>query len=202
MQEAEGIIRDEHRCLATILNCLDSIIQDAEETGGRPDFQVLRLALDYIGSFLYTYHHPKETGHLFPALRRRAPSLGRTLDELETQHRHGKVLSDELWAALDAYERGEEGGLARFKQAADAYHRFEWAHMVREEKEILPYARGCLTARDWGKIDAVFQDYHDPVFGNRRKKEFQALFDKIVSLGPVCFKTRRNAGGGNRWRRT
>ncbi len=194
MQEAEGIIRDEHRCLATILNCLESLVRDVEEKGSEPDFQLLRLALDYISSFLYTFHHPKETGHLFPAVRRRAPSLGGVLDELEAQHRQGNALSQELRAALEAYEQGEEDGLERFKKAVDAYHKFEWAHMLKEEKEILPYARGCLTAGDWGKIDAVFLDYQDPVFGNRRKEEFRALFDKIVSLGPIRLKPRQGGG--------
>jgi len=195
MQEAEGIIRDEHRCLATILNCIENLVRDVEEKGAEPQFALLHDALDYICSFLYAFHHPKETDHLFPAVRRRAPSLAPVLDELEQQHHQGKALIEELRSALEAYEHGEEGGFERFKQAVDAYHKFEWAHMVKEEKAILPYARGCLTVADWGKIDAIFQDYLDPVFGTRRKEEFQALFDKIVSLGPIGFKPHHDGDG-------
>jgi hemerythrin-like domain-containing protein len=185
MQEAENIIRSEHRCLATVLNCIDSLVRDVEEKGARPDFALLRLAVDYIGDFLYAFHHPKETDHLFPALRRRAPCIAGDLDELEAQHLRGRELIAELRAALDACERGEDGGFGRFKQAAAAYHAHERSHMQKEERSILPYAAGCLTEADWGRIDAVFLDYSDPVFGTRRKQEFQALFDKIVSLGPV-----------------
>jgi branched-chain amino acid transport system ATP-binding protein len=197
MQEAEGIIRDEHRCLATVLNCIESLVRDVGDKGAEPDFALLHLALDYIENFLYAFHHPKETGHLFPAVRRRVPSLADVLDELEEQHRQGKGLIEELRAALEAYEQGEEGGFARFEQAVDTYHKFEWAHMLTEEKAILPFARGCLTAGDWGKIDAVFQDYVDPVFGARRKEEFRALFDKIVGLGPIGFKP-HHGGGADR----
>jgi branched-chain amino acid transport system ATP-binding protein len=195
VQEAEGIIRDEHRCLASVLNCLESLVVDVEEKGAEPDFAVFHLAIDYLQSFLYAFHHPKETDHLFPAVRRRAPSLAAVLDELEEQHRQGKTLMEDLRSALEAYERGEEGGFERFKQAVATYHKFEWAHMLKEEKAILPYACGCLTAADWGKIDAVFQDYLDPVFGTRRKEEFQVLFDKIVSLGPISFKPHHDAKG-------
>lgn len=195
MQEAEGIIRDEHRCLATVLNCVECLVRDVEEKGAEPNFALLHLALDYIGSFLYAYHHPKETDHLFPAVRRRAPSLAGILDELEQQHHQGRALMEDLGAALEAYEQGEEGGFERFKQAVAVYHKFEWAHILKEEKAILPYASGCLTAADWGKIDAVFKDYLDPVFGTRRKEEFQALFDKIVSLGPISFKPHHDGEG-------
>jgi branched-chain amino acid transport system ATP-binding protein len=196
VQEAESIIRDEHRCLATVLNCIESLVRDVEEKGAEPDFALLHHALDYIGSFLYAFHHPKETDHLFRAVRRRAPSLAGVLNELEAQHRQGKALIEDLRAALEAYERSEEGGFARFKRAVATYHAFEWAHMLKEEKAILPYARGCLTAGDWGRIDAVFQDYLDPVFGTRRKEEFQALFDKIVSLGPIGVKPHHDGGAG------
>jgi hypothetical protein len=42
----------------------------------------------------------------------------------------------------------------------------------------------------------LFQDYLDPVFGTRRKEEFQALFDKIVSLGPIGVKPHHDGGAG------
>ncbi|MGF1641813.1 MAG: hemerythrin domain-containing protein [Rhodospirillales bacterium] len=190
MEDAESIIRGEHRNLATVLNCIASVVHDVEERGVAPDFALLRLAVDYVDTFLYTFHHPKETDHLFAALRRRAPSLAAELDELEAQHRQGRTMVDALGAALDAYELGGEDGHRGFKQAAEAFHRYEWSHMLKEEKSILPFARGCLTAADWDKIDAVFRDYQDPVFGARRKQEFDALYDRIVSLGPVCVTAR------------
>ncbi len=182
-----NILREEHRSLVTVVHCVQTVLGDMETRGSPPDFELFRTALLYLTSFLYEFHHPKETGYLFPALRRRAPARATILDELERQHDRGGDLIADMRAALDTCERGGEGGLERFKAAVDAYQAFEWAHIRLEEKSVLPLADACLTEADWARIDAMFLDYRDPVFGEKRKDEFAKLFQTIVDVGPFRF---------------
>lgn len=187
MSRTASIIREEHRSLAIVVHCMESLLDDIETKGTAPDFELLHTALHYLSSFTYEFHHPKETGYLFPALLRRAPARAAILDELERQHHEGKELIEEMHAALDHYQQSGDEGFERFKAAVDAYHAFEWAHIRLEEKSVLPFAEACLTDRDWGKIDSMFLDYRDPVFGEKRAEEFRKLFDKIVDLGPFRY---------------
>lgn len=184
MSKTGCILREEHRSLATVVHCMESLLGDIETKRTAPDFELFHAALHYLTSFLYEFHHPKETGYLFPALRRRAPARAAILDELERQHVEGRELLTEMHAALDHYEQGGDQGFERFKAAVAGYHAFEWAHVRMEEKSVLPFADACLTDADWGKIDAMFLDYRDPVFGEKRSEEFRKLFEKIVDLGP------------------
>ncbi len=136
-----NILREEHRSLVTVVHCVQTVLGDMETKGSPLDFELFRTALLYLTSFLYEFHHPKETGYLFPALRRRAPARATILDELERQHDRGGDLIADMRAALDTCERGGEGGLERFKAAVDAYQAFEWAHIRLEEKSVLPARR-------------------------------------------------------------
>lgn len=192
MPRTTTILREEHRSLVTVVHCMQSLLEDIETEGAAPDFELFHAALNYLASFLYEFHHPKETSYLFPALRRRAPARAAILDELERQHLKGGKLIQAMKSALDHYELGGDGAFERFKAAVEAYRAFEWAHIRQEEKSVLPLAEACLTDADWGKIDSMFLDYQDPIFGEKRTEEFQTLFHKIVDLGPFRFNRSGN----------
>ena len=192
MSRTTTILREEHRSLVTVVHCMESLLGDIETKGTAPDFELFHAALNYLTSFLYEFHHPKETDYLFPALRRRAPARAAILDDLERQHLTGEKLIQGMKSALDHYELGGDGAFERFKTAVEAYRTFEWAHIRLEEKSVIPLADACLTNADWGKIDTMFLDYQDPVFGEKRREEFQTLFHKIVDLGPFRFNRSGN----------
>ncbi|MDH5750150.1 MAG: hemerythrin domain-containing protein [Rhodospirillales bacterium] len=185
MQRAEDIIHKEHRNLFSVLNCLRGMARDAL-AGGKPiDAAILRQAFSYVDKFLNRYHHPKESAHLFAALRKRRPDLGGKLDELDGQH---KGLPEKLTVvseALDRYEADPAGELAAFCEVLEDYCRFELGHMRMEEAEIIPAARDSLTDEDWKAISAAFEDNDDPLFGERQSSELRDLFRALVNEMPA-----------------
>lgn len=185
MTRALNIIHDEHRRSFAVLHCLQSLLQDIRDGRARPDFELLDSIVEYLSSFLFRYHHPKEDDHLFRALRRRDPDSAALLDALEEEHLTGGRLLRELRGALQTYRREGEPALPGLLRAAEAYHHFEWQHMSREEREVLPRARERLTAEDWKAIDAAFTAHDDPLFGDVRRQEFQRLYTVIVSTAPA-----------------
>ena len=184
MSSGLAILQTEHRRYSAVLHCLDNLIREAEETGRPPDFELLHAILDYVGQFLDRFHHPKEDEFLFPLLKKRCPDAKRLLADLARQHLEGYTMMAELGQLLESYELDGEGAFAAFRDATRAYIDFERAHLKLEEQKVLPLARRYLTEADRARIDAAFTANQDPLFGEARRREFQALYTTIVQLAP------------------
>lgn len=184
MTVALTIIRDEHRALASVLKGLQYLVEQIRSGQSRPDFGLMKAILAYIDHYPDRLHHPKEDQYLFPALRARAPAAGAIIDELERQHHDGPGTIGRVVQALHAYE-SDAGTIEALKSVVDAYADFQWAHMRKEEQEILPLAEASLTGEDWARIDAAFGSNADPLVGVERQQEYRELFRRVVNLMPA-----------------
>lgn len=191
MANALTTIRQEHRGLAAVLNCMVTVTRDIEDNALAPDFTLFKAMFDYVDGFLDRFHHPKENTYLFNALRQRHPDCAEVLDKLEAEHTEGPRHLAHARAAMEAYEseRGSKAAQARalkyFRRAIEAYNAFEWAHMNLEESVVIPLAREHLTPDDWRAMDAAFNANEDPLFGSQPRNEFARLFDAIAARAPA-----------------
>jgi len=193
LAEALSIIEAEHRGLGAVLSCLAGLVDDVERRRSVPDLAVFHAIVNYLDGFLDRCHHPKEDRWLFPAVLRRAPEAAGIVTALEREHERGAVLLRTLREALAEYEyRGREAFPA-FRDAAREYLRFERDHAYREERELLPLARRCLTEEDWRGIDAAFRENADPLFGPRPEREYRDLYKLIANRAPAPW------GAGRGW---
>ena len=184
MHEAIRIIKDEHRSIAAVLHGLIHLTRQIRDHDAKPDFTVLHAMLDYIVSFPERLHHPKEDRYLFAALRARTPQATALLDSLEAEHFFGNTLIRRLQDSLVAYETSEGRKFNEFSRAVESYAEFHWAHMRREEDEVMPLAEKTLTESDWESIAKAFKENDDPLFGIKPKQEFEQLFRRVVHLTP------------------
>jgi hemerythrin-like domain-containing protein len=183
MPSAVTIIKDEHRAVGSVLRGLSHLVEEIR--GGQPpDFKLLRAIVRYIEAFPDRLHHPKEDDYLYKVLRQRAPEVSSVLDALQDEHARGPGETQRLSHALDAYER-DEALFESFAGAVSRYAEFQYAHMRKEEGEILPVAERALQPADWSQIDAAFSSNNDPIVGVPVQKEFRELFRKIVNLMPA-----------------
>ncbi len=196
MSSGLAILQTEHRRYSAVLHCLDNLVREAEETGAPPNFELLHAILDYVSQFLDRFHHPKEDEFLFPLLKKRCPEANQLLADLGRQHLEGYTMMAELEQLLENYELDGEGAFAAFRDAARAYIDFERAHLRTEEQKVLPLARRYLTETDRARIDAAFTANRDPLFGEARRKEFQALYTTIVQLAPEPYGLARRPREG------
>ncbi|HUL59666.1 MAG TPA: hemerythrin domain-containing protein [Anaeromyxobacteraceae bacterium] len=181
MPVAQSIIRDEHRSLAAVLHGLAFLVAEIQARRAVPDFRLLEAMLRYVEEFPEKLHHPKEDRHLFRALRERDPGAAALLAELEEEHARGRGLLADLSGALARYRAG--AGVASFAVALDAYARFHWEHMRKEEDVLLPRAERALTGEDWQEVDAAFQANADPLAAVD-KRALRELFRTIAHLAP------------------
>jgi hemerythrin-like domain-containing protein/nucleotide-binding universal stress UspA family protein len=181
--QAIGIIRDEHRSLAAVLQAWQHLLTTAQSSGVRPDATLIKAMVRYIRDFPLALHHPKENDYLFRKLRERTPAANAELDELERQHARDAQQVAELSAMVERYAAGSVS-VAEMQERVSRYAQLTWEHMGREEGVILPLAQRHLTEEDWIEINDAFQENGDPRFGGDTDAEFKHLFSRIVNLAP------------------
>jgi hemerythrin-like domain-containing protein len=183
MTKAVHIIWLEHANIASVLACLRYLVSEIDEGRWTPDFQLLADILDYMETFPEVMHHPKEEHYLFPALSRRRPEVAMLLERVHEEHDRGAEMLVDLQDKLEAYE-ADAAMFGAFRNAAREYVDFERRHMAREDRELIPLAMKALTDEDWAAIEEAFSRNDDPLFGSRRRKEFDRLFQQILELAP------------------
>jgi hemerythrin-like domain-containing protein len=182
---ALDVIRDEHHALAGMLTALRHLARDLRDRGGEPDFALLRAILFYIHAFPERLHHPKESELLFPAIRRRDPTLTAVLDRLDADHDRGEHAVHALVMQLLEYEQLGERCRDAFVASVEQFVERYLEHMAVEERDVLPRARALLERDDWRAIDAAFAENRDPLTGHTPSEAYKALFGRIVRLVPA-----------------
>ena len=182
--KAIGIILDEHRSLAAVLQGMLYLVRAIGQRQVAPDFKLLGAMIYYIDAFPERFHHPKEDAYLFRLLRSRHAAAGALLDRLQSEHRSGERKIRALQQAMTRYEHGGGEQFAAFAAAVESYTAFHWEHMRAEEDEVLPLARQYLSEADWDEIDTAFAAHGDPLVGASAGDQYDALFRRIVHMAP------------------
>ena len=182
MNTAINIIRSEHRALAAVLSGLSAFVDGIASGKFEPDFTLMAAMIEYVTEVPEKVHHPKEDDYLFPALRKRSVDAAAIIDDLQGEHDIGPAKLAALLAALDNYRTAGATGLPAFRESVKDYVDFQWRHMSKEERHVLPLAREVLTAEDWAAIDAAFTANDNPWEGPAGV--YKQLFTRIVSIAP------------------
>ena len=183
MTLAYRIIRSEHYEIDLVMRCLHNLSAALYRETWTPDFDFLCLLLDYVESFPATFHHPKEEDYLFEAVRRRSPDSAGILDKLCDDHAEGLDLISELRQSLETYiDRPVARGWYCYAAKKFACHERE--HMRLEERTVLPLALQVLSKGDWQEINAEFERNEQPLFGPKRREQFNKLFALILRRMP------------------
>lgn len=182
---ALAMIRDEHQALAAMLRSMLMLLDKSKKDRVPPPFDVLRSMLFYIDEFPERLHHAHESRLLFPMLRQAVPSLGPTLDRLESDHHQGEANVRELGHRLLAWEVLGNSRRAPFEQSARSYVDAYIRHMATEESEVLPAALEHLSDEQWQALDQAFEEGGDPLAGTPPPDEYKPLFERIVMTAPA-----------------
>jgi len=194
MQEkALTILMNEHRAISAVLYCLKHMAEEWREGKIDPPFALFHSIFDYMGSFPNKFHHPKEDLYLFPMVLRRAPALEETIATLRAQHEKGDEELTSLVGLISDMESSWDHGsgeisqtdIDSFAEAVSDYVNFERAHAKLEATDVIPKARETFTPEDWARVEKVFSENDDPIFGLRPRAEFDGLFRQILSLAPA-----------------
>ena len=179
---AVGIIKDEHRSLAAVVNGLQSLVTHSVASGALPDFALLRAMLFYIQAFPERQHHPKEDEFLFARLRLRSAECDAVMAELAQQHQGGASALAALSNAVTFCENGQDPDGKALLGQVNQFAQSQWQHMHLEESIVLPAASRYLQADDWALIAQAFAGNTDPRFTQESEDSFASLFARLMNL--------------------
>ncbi|MBX9935802.1 MAG: ATP-binding cassette domain-containing protein [Burkholderiaceae bacterium] len=190
--ETLRIITEEHRSFWRMAIALEQVADDLD--AGKPvDPAFFQAAFEYIEKFADHAHHRKEDDYLFPLMRQRSADAVPLVEALEEDHRQAIVHLEAMRQAFAQVTAGQPPG-ALVQSLRDYCKRLK-NHIRTEEGKALPLARKILTAEDWQKIDARFEEHNDPLFGPEAQAEFQELYHRVVSLAPESIGLGAHSGG-------
>ena len=184
MPKALTIISDEHRTISAILHGMEYLVREIRAKGKNIDPQVFHAMIYYLDTFSERLHHPKEDQYLFSALRARGAGAEALITELEKEHAGGEDSLRRLAQSLIRYEEGGEKEFPAFERQVGNFVESYRNHMRKEEERLFPLARKLLTVADWETIDRAFEDNQDPLAAERDTRDFEKLFNRIVTLAP------------------
>jgi hemerythrin-like domain-containing protein len=184
MPRALSIIRDEHRTIAAILHGMEYLVREVRARRKKVDPHVFRAMLYYLDTFAQRVHHPKEDQYLFALVKHRSEEARRVIARLEEEHAAGEESLRRLAQAMIRYEEGGEKELSGFEREVSNFVEGYRRHIRREEEQLFPLALQLLTPLDWVMIDAAMEEHTDPLAAAREEKNFDDLFNRIVSIAP------------------
>jgi len=182
--QAIRIIKDEHRAVGAVLHGMGYMLREIRQRGVEPRFDVLGAMVYYLDIFSERLHHPRESEYLFRFLRLRCKAAVPFLDQLEEEHHAGAGCLRAMKQALARYQQAGSAEFAAFEAVVESFVNFEYEHMRREERHVLPMAEHHLLPEDWEVIDAAYTNGTVPSFSPQTAANFENLFDRIVQLAP------------------
>jgi nucleotide-binding universal stress UspA family protein/hemerythrin-like domain-containing protein len=180
-ERAIGVIQDEHRSIAVVVQSMRELVQAAPGSELAPTLKSLECMVGYLNEFPERVHHPKEELYLHRLLRERAPDCEQLLVDMEAQHRTEGMLIERVLEWVAQANAGEVGSVQALGEAVDSLADHVLHHIGFEERVVLPVARQRLTDADWAEIAQAFATNNDPRYGDLPAEDFRRLFTQIAN---------------------
>lgn len=180
-REVTRIIRQEHTDISAVLYVFKEALQRLAATGQVED-DLLRGLLDYVATYPWRWHHPKEE-FLIEALRAAgAPADLPLLDHLSADHQDEERRVTALVSLFPPLASGDADAVASFVKAGERFIADEWAHMKAEEQHLLPRLEAVLDDATWMRLAVRFDEFDRPTVGLRPADDARRLFSRILEL--------------------
>lgn len=173
-------LHDDHRRLTQVLGVLEAQI-DRLARAEDVDFDLMLDAMTYITEFPNRLHHPVEDV-LFARLATSDPGAADACQAQIAEHERLFRDSAAFYGLLDAVQV-DDATLKR-DRLVDAGREFiaaQRAHLLREERELLPRAEQQLRDADWDIAAGTASVVSDPLDGTATPARYQALYEAICA---------------------
>lgn len=177
---ATEILRNEHRVIEQVLDCLQALVQQADATGAL-DAPAARATVHFFRHFADGCHHAKEELHLFRLMEERGfePQFGPT-GVMRSEHEQGRVLLGGMESSIDGAAAGDAGALASFARHAHVYLRLLREHIRKEDHCLFPLAERSLSDHDQAALLGHFESVEHEDVGDGIHEQFLELADRLA----------------------
>ena len=178
MKDLVTQIHQDHLNMARILKLIESEIEALVAEEYR-DLGILNEAMRYMINYGDKIHHAKED-LMFERLREVAPQTRDVVDAIAAEHADIIKLGSDFHELVKAVDDGDFVLRNEIVQKGSDYVQTLYAHMRKEEEDILSEARDTLSAGDFNDVNRGFDADEDPVFGEQIQKQYSDLYDHIL----------------------
>ena len=178
MSRLVEILLEEHRNIEKLLHVLEQELDVFDRTES-PDYEILRIIVEYFQDYPESYHHPKED-IVFEKLKLRDPSAVARIGDVEAEHQLETQRLRRFAQAINDILAGREYPRRSFHNVVRDFIDHQRQHMHKEEQLLSPAAIKGLRAEDWVEIDARLNNKKDPLFDRVAEKKFDALRQTIL----------------------
>ena len=173
-------LRQEHRNIEKLLAVLEQELR-VFDSGGRPDYEVIRAVIGYFQVYLEVYHHPQED-RVLARLKARDPAAAARIGDLAADHRVGSERLRRVAQAIESVLMDREVARATVDAIMRDFITHERQHVLMEERHFFPAAVRALQPQDWAEITSSLTDRKDPLFSDVVEERFEAVRRHILQL--------------------
>jgi len=190
------ILKEEHRVIEGVLDCLEKLASDASREG-RLDAASAREALDFFKGFADAFHHAKEEDIFFPALEAKgfSPDQGPTA-VMRSEHTTGRHFIKAMEGVLDAAGEGNATAVSAFVSQARGYIEMLREHIEKEDHCLFGMADVALTAEENAKLVEAFEKVCETPEGEDPAGRFLRIASDLKEKLGVEATTQRTPRGG------
>lgn len=179
--KATDIMREEHRVIKRVLQCLTAAADHAEK-GGTLDADSARKMIEFLRGFADRCHHGKEEAKFFPLARQRGVGCAPgNIDILLAEHEQGRSHVRAMAENLPAAEKGDNQAKMRFCRHARQFVALLSEHIRKEDDCLFPTADVALTEADQQALVRAFEQVEHEEMGEGTHERLHALADDLCA---------------------
>jgi hemerythrin-like domain-containing protein len=184
--KATDILYEEHRIIVNVLQCLEKIVEEAEQKGKLNEASAT-TAIHFLRNFADRCHHAKEEDRLFVVLEqsgipREGGPLGVMLMEHDFGRKHVKAMAESVSKAA----QGDQDALHEFTENAGGLIALLRSHIDKEDQVLFPMAVQTLNE---GVKDTLYLDFKkiEAEAGGNRHSEYIKIARQLCEQYGVHF---------------
>ena len=139
---------------------------------------VLASSAHLIRNFVEDYHEKLEQDYLFPRFRK-AGKLVELVDTLETQHKKGRILTDQTLHLATASALKDSGQRAQLRESLQMFVRMYEPHEAREDTVLFPAFHELVSEHEYDALGEEFEKKENQLFGG---EGFEKNVDAVAAL--------------------
>lgn len=167
------ILYEEHRIIVKVLQCLDKIVEEAEEQGKLNEPSAL-AAINFFRNFADRCHHAKEEDGLFLAMEQAGiPREGGPIGVMLIEHDFGRKHVKAMTEAVSKSAEGDREALSKFTENARDFIALLRDHIDKEDNVLFPMAEHSLGKEAADSLLLDFKKIESDAGGKRHSEYIQ-----------------------------